>query len=247
MSRWKAAGIHVLISAIAGLISATLIFGLWYPPPYSHAAGADQLVLLLLGVDVVLGPLLTLVVFRAGKKGLRFDLTIIALAQACAFTYGMSVVVRARPAFIVGAVDRFALVSANELSADDLAKAHQPEFRSLPWTGPRVIGAQPPTDIDARNALVFSAAAGKDIDKYPEYYVDYAAVAAQVLAHAKPLDDLQQKHPDSAKPIDHWLETHQRNRANVVWVPVNARRAALTMLLDRESGKTLAALPIDPW
>src|SRR6187402_1763816 len=105
MSRWKAAAIHLSISASIGLLAAALIFGVWYPPPYSKATGADELVLLLMGVDIVLGPMLTLVVFRSGKKSLRLDLTVIAIMQTCALLYGMSVVVRARPVFIVGVDD----------------------------------------------------------------------------------------------------------------------------------------------
>ncbi|HEV7490359.1 MAG TPA: hypothetical protein VGO25_06105, partial [Rhodanobacteraceae bacterium] len=79
MTRWKASAVHLSISICVGLGAVALIFGVWYPPPYSHAVGADQLVVLLLGVDVVLGPLLTLVVFKSGKKSLRFDLSVIAL------------------------------------------------------------------------------------------------------------------------------------------------------------------------
>ncbi len=76
MSRWKAAGIHLSISILIGLVVGALLFGVWYPPPFFHAAGADMLVLLLVGVDVVLGPLLTLIVFKSGKRGLKFDLAL---------------------------------------------------------------------------------------------------------------------------------------------------------------------------
>src|SRR4029078_12975478 len=110
MSRWKAAGIHLSISLLIGLIVGALLFGVWYPPPYFHAAGADQLVLLLVSVDIVLGPLLTLVVFKSGKWGLKFDLTLIAVMQTIALVYGLSVVLRSRPVFLVAAVDRFVLV-----------------------------------------------------------------------------------------------------------------------------------------
>ena len=101
MSRWKAAAIHLSISALIGLATAALVFGVWFPPPYSHAAGADRLILLLLGVDIVVGPLLTLIVYRHGKWGMRFDLWVIALLQAGAFLYGMSVVLTSRPVFVV--------------------------------------------------------------------------------------------------------------------------------------------------
>jgi hypothetical protein len=247
MSRWKAAAIHLSISACVAAIAAGLIFGLWYPPAYRTAAGADQLVLLLIGVDITLGPLLTLVVYKAGKWGLRFDLAMIALFQCAAFLYGMSVVTRARPAFVVAVIDRFVLVPANDLDPVDLAKGSKPEFRSLSWTGPRLVGAQLPTDEGARTDLLFSGLAGKDIDKYPEYYVDYATAAPELLTHAKPIDDLIGKHPQSRDAIETFLVDHDHGAADTVWVPVQGPRASVTMFLDRPTGTPLGALPLDPW
>jgi len=247
MSRWKAAGIHVCISVLIGLIAAVLIFGVWYPRPYSRAAGADTLVMLLLGVDVVLGPLLTLIVFRAGKWGMRFDLTVIAFAQACAFLYGTSVVVRARPAFIVANIDRFSLVTANDIDPADYAKAKRPEFASAPWTGPRIIGAIPPTDLEQRNRIMFAGPGGKDIDVMPQYYVEYAEVSDSLLQRAKSMDKLTQEHPDAKAPVEEWLRGHGRSATDTKWVPLSARRATLTMLLDAHTGETLDALPINPW
>src|SRR4051812_12853702 len=111
MTRWKAAAIHSLISVAVGLIAGALLLGLWYPPPYFHAAGAQELILLLVGVDLVIGPLLTLIVFRWGKPGLAFDLTVISLLQAAALVYGLAIVLQSRPVFLVATVDRFVLVS----------------------------------------------------------------------------------------------------------------------------------------
>ena len=247
MSRWKAAAIHLSISAAIGLASAALIFGLWYPPPYSHAAGADELVLLLMGVDIILGPLLTLVVFKSGKKSLRFDLGVIALLQACAFLYGTSVVVRARPAFIVGSIDRFVLVSANDLDAKDLSDAKKPEFQTSSWTGPLLVGAQLPSGTAERNKLMFSGAAGKDLEKFPKYYVDYESAAPALVARAHTLNELRAKRPGSAAIIDTWLSQHQKTESDVVWLPLSASRASLTMLLDHSSGQPLGAVAIDPW
>ena len=246
MSRWKAAAIHLLISALIGLVAAALIFGLWYPPPYSQAAGAGELVLLLLGVDIVLGPLLTLAVFRSGKKGMTFDLTVIAVLQACAFFYGASVVVRARPAFVVATVDRFVLVAANDLDSADVAKGSKPEFRSLPWLGPRVVGAELPTDTTSKVNLALSGMAGKDIDRFPQYYVDYTQVAAKLLSHAKPLATLRTMHQEAIPLINSWLNKHQRDASSVVTLPIVARSDAV-MLLDKSTGEPLDALPISAW
>lgn len=248
MSRWKAAGIHLSINAVVALLAAALIYGVWYPRPYSQAAGAGTLVLLLLGVDLVLGPLLTLVVFKVGKKGLKFDLTAIAVMQVCAFVYGLHVVAAARPAFVVGEIDRFVLVTANDLDPKDLAKASDPAFRSIPWTGPRLVGAQLPTDTKQRDEVMSSSLAGKDIDELPQYYVPYAAVVQTLLGRAMTLDTLKRKHPESAQDIEHWLASNpERNASDIGVVPLQSHDQSVSMLLDRHNGAVLDALSIDPW
>ena len=47
-----------------------------------------MLILLMIGVDVVIGPLLTLIVFDPKKKHLKFDLVVIAALQLAALAYG---------------------------------------------------------------------------------------------------------------------------------------------------------------
>ncbi len=146
MSRWKAAAIHLSISLAIGTVVGVLLFEFWYPPPYFRADGGSELILLLVGVDLCVGPLLTLLVFRVGKRGLRFDLTAIAIMQAIALIYGMSVVSKSRPIFLVGVVDRFVLVAADEVTDADLAQGQQPQFRSRSWAGPRLVAVQMPSD-----------------------------------------------------------------------------------------------------
>lgn len=248
MSRWKASSIHLGISATIALCVGALLFGLWYPPPYFEAAGASVLMLLLIGVDLVLGPMLTLIVFKAGKKGMRFDLTVIGLVQATALIYGLHVITIARPAFIVASVDRFNLVTAEDLDPKDLAKGSTPAFRTLSWTGPRIVGAPVPTDPKERNAVIKSGLDGKDIQLLPKYYVSYAKVVPALLKRAKPLIELRRINPKAGPALDRWLAKHRaQTDANTVWLPLMTRKASLTMLMNASSGKVLGALPIDPW
>jgi hypothetical protein len=247
MSRWKAAAIHLSISIFIGLVTAALLFGLWYPPPYFHAAGADELVLLLVGVDLTLGPLLTFIVFRSGKWGLKFDLVLIGLVQSAALIYGLSVVLQSRPVFLVGAVDRFVLVSANEITDGDLAQGAEPEFRSRSWTGPRLVVAQMPTSLSERDALVSSALAGQDIQNLPKYFRDYAKSGRELLAKAKPVDSLRKQKPQFGQMVDHWLEDSKRSEASVVWLPLVTRKEDLVMMLDAETAQPLRVMAINPW
>ena len=110
MTRWKASGIHFSISLMIGIFAFCMLYFVYYPQPYFEPAGASKLVMILLGVDIVLGPLLTLSVFKAGKRGMRFDLAVIGAVQAAALIYGLSIMWRARPIFIVAVIDRVELI-----------------------------------------------------------------------------------------------------------------------------------------
>ena len=230
MSRWKAAGIHLAISAIAGIAVAILLLRVWYPSPWSIALGANKL-LLLIEAGLALGPLLTLVVFKSGKKGMLFDLVFIAIVQLAVLAYGLSLAARSRPVFVVAAVDRFVVVSAAEIDPADLAAAELPQFRSLSWIGPRIVGTRIPEDVEARNRILFSAVAGKDIDKYPQHYVDYGSVAKDMLSRARPLAALTPPANETTTLAQAVAEDGGAD--HLAWMPIVASKANLVMLLDR--------------
>lgn len=247
MSRYKAAFIHLLISALVAGVACALLLGVWYPPPYFQAGGGATLLLLLVGVDVALGPLLTLIVFKSGKPSLKFDLTTIALVQALALAYGLHVMLQSRPAFLVAAVDRFVIVAANELEPQDIAQAADPKWRKLSWTGPRLVATVELKTPEERMDMLFSALAGKDVERYPRYYTAYETAASALLQRARPLSQLRAMHPSHAKEIDRWLRRHAVADADVVWLPIVARMDDLTMLMDKSTGKPLGAIALDPW
>src|SRR6266849_5322447 len=140
MTRFRAASLHLGISVMVCLVAVATMILVWYPPPLFQLLGGFELLLLLVGVDVTLGPLLTFVVFKSGKKGLRFDLSVIALVQLSALIYGASVVFVARPAYMVFVWDRFELVRIVDVEPARLAEAKIERFRGFPWAGPQYIG-----------------------------------------------------------------------------------------------------------
>ena len=83
-SRLRAAAIHLALSvAVAGL-AGLLVFALWYPYPYREISGGRELFLLVVAVDIVIGPLITFAVFNRAKPvaELRRDLAVVAPAAA---------------------------------------------------------------------------------------------------------------------------------------------------------------------
>ncbi len=104
---------------------AWLVFSVWVPAPYQGLVQAPQLFIVLLLVDVVCGPLLTAVLANPAKprKELRLDFALVVLVQLGALAYGLHTIANARPVALVFEVDRFAVVSASQVSAQELSEA----------------------------------------------------------------------------------------------------------------------------
>lgn len=118
-----ATAIHLLLSAAVALVCAVVVFALWYPPPFDELAKGRQLFLLVVAVDVVCGPLLTLIVFnpRKPRAELRRDLSVVVALQLAALTYGLVNVANARPIWLAFEGDRFRVVSVPDVNRRQLA------------------------------------------------------------------------------------------------------------------------------
>lgn len=231
-SRWQAAGTHLLICIVIAAAVVALMLAVWYPGPLFEAAGGTGLLYILVGVDVVLGPLLTLVVFKSGKRGMKFDLVAIGTVQVLALLYGVHVVYLARPAFIVFVKDRFELAIAAELDPVELAAAKYPQFRSPPLTGPLFAVADMPTDPAERNRVVLAAMAGMDLQAFPRLYVPYAGRTKEVLAKASSIARLRATEPAIAKVVDQYLASSGTKDAEVRSLLLRTRYAWVAVLID---------------
>ena len=83
-ARFKACSIHLLLSLLVALAALIWVFNAWYPAPLHDALAVTYIFLLLIVVDMILGPILTLIVYKPGKTTLVFDLMVIAALQLCA-------------------------------------------------------------------------------------------------------------------------------------------------------------------
>ena len=101
--RLRASAIHLAISLSVATLAALVVFGWWYPYPYRELSGGRELFALVVVVDVVLGPLITLVIFNVAKtrRHLMMDFTVIGLLQVAALAYGLWTVFVARPVHLV--------------------------------------------------------------------------------------------------------------------------------------------------
>lgn len=248
LNRFHAFGIHLSGSAAVALCTAALVFLVWYPSPLAAATGVLAIFLLLLAVDVVVGPVITLIVFNPAKKELKRDLLVVLLMQVAALLYGLHAVFVARPVYAVYNTDRFDLVYANDLGDEKLQKATLPQFRAVPLLGPRVIAARRPEDAKARNEILFGAlAGGDDLPQLPQYYVPYAEARDVAVKRIQAIDALRGFNKDRAVEIDALLQRHMARAGNIGFLPLKAKVQDLAVIVARDTAEVLEITSLKPW
>ena len=239
-----ASGLHLLISAVVAAFAAWLVFGVWYPGSFRHMAGGRDLFVLVISVDIVIGPLLTFAVFNVakGRRQLGRDLAVIGLLQFAALSYGLYTVYAARPVAMVFEVDRFRLVTASDVAAEELPKA-RPEYRDLSMAGPLLLGTRRPEAGPEREDAMFKGLAGLDIGSRPLFWQPYELSRAQALARGRPIGYLLEHHPEGATETRERLAAMHADLATARFLPVIARAPAVAVIDG--SGVLLGYLPLD--
>ena len=231
----KAFLIHLSIStAVIGFVF-TLIFFFWYPSPYFQANGAWSVIRVLIMVDLVMGPLLTLVLFKKGKPGLVLDLCLVAIVQLAALIYGVNVIYGERPYYLVFAVDRFEVVGKVEI---DENKIKFPELKVKPNKGPILIYADPPKDKKERNKLLFEVVTeGKpDLERRPEYYYPYNSNKDRVMESGKPLSYLMKDDKDNKNKVDKFVRKYKGEESDYLFLPMVGKNNDLVFVISKTTG-----------
>lgn len=244
--RLGASGIHLGISLCVAVFAAALVFGLWYPYPYGEISGGRELFFLVVAVDVIMGPLITLAIFNRAKprRELLIDFTVVGLLQLAALGYGLWTVFAARPVHLVFEYSRMTVVHAIDVDADLLAKAPT-SLQKLPVTGPTVIALRrfknPAEQFDATTAALkgFPLAARSDL------WQAYEPVRADVLKEAKPVAELRARFSNQAAQIDRAIAATGKPVTDLRYLPLLSRKTAWTVLLDTTTAEPLGYLPLD--
>ena len=242
-----ACAIHFSVTLVVAFAAAGFIFLVWYPAPFGEMLGGTRLFLILSGCDIVLGPLLSLVIYnsRKPKRELITDYVVVGAVQLAALIYGMYVVAVARPAFIVFSKDRLEVVSALDIDDADLAEAKEPRFAHRPWSGPELVAAV--VENKDKNDALNRALQGKDVSARPKFYEPYESQLDAIKRQVQPIATLLAKFPDSKSVVEAALLDHELTIDEARWLPTQHRKGFWTALLDPQTGQPLAYVPIDPY
>ena len=118
-NRGVAFAIHLVLSLLifSSLVAIMLVY--WFPGELFVMDGGWEGLKLVAMVDIILGPALTLILFKPGKPGLKLDLSLVAAVQIAALAYGFHATYNQRTVAVVFAENAFSTVSAaDNLKAD---------------------------------------------------------------------------------------------------------------------------------
>jgi hypothetical protein len=245
--KFRATGIHFLVTLALAACAAALIFLVWFPDPMQTMIGGTELFMLVTGCDVALGPLSSLVVYnsRKSRRALVLDYAIVGVLQLGALCYGVYVIAGSRPVYLAFSKDRLEIVLAHDILETELAAATEPRYRKLRFTGPKLVGVKVPES--ERNDSLFQSLAGNEEHKRPRYFVPYADVLPQIRSHAKPIAELETRNSASKPLLDAAVAGLDVPISSVAWLPVHHFRGFWTALIDTRTGKPLTYVNVDPY
>lgn len=246
MTRFRAFAIHLTASVLIFLVFLGIMFFVWYPAPYFEVDGGWRVLRILAGVDVVLGPLLTLIVFKPGKPNLKFDMSCIVLLQLGALLYGGTIIYQQRLAFVVFGVDRFTSIPAAEVDFDQLK---YPELKRIAGIGPLLAQTRPPDDPKLRQELLFGVLleGQKDLEFRAELYEPYRPDLAQLGSRSIDLAKIAARDAAAKAAIAAFAEQHGGRLEDYWYLPLKGKNQDIVMALSTRDGMPAGWIPISPW
>jgi hypothetical protein len=238
--RLTAFGLHLLGSACAlTLVLGGLYFG-WYGWPGWYLVEVGHVVTIVVLVDIVLGPTLTLIVANPGKarRTLARDITVIATVQLIALGYAAVTLWGGRPLYYPFSVNRLEVVQASDLHDDEIAAGRRlnPDLAPHWYSRPRWIWAPLPEDPKLVDKILNGAVFGgsQDVVDMPRYFKSWQAglptlrSSLQALADVRDMNKAEKAHMRGVM-VKEGLNPDERN-AIVMWGDV--RRVLVVFNLE---------------
>jgi len=237
-SKLTAFSIHFLVSFCISALVAVLIFFVWYPGQYGQIASGYQLWLILVAVEVSLGPTVSIVIYHPRKKvrELVFDYGVVSFFQVGALLYGLYTVFLARPVGLIYVKDRFELVTISDFSNNSID--YSVLDRSI-FDGPKLYGVNYPEDIKLKSSILLDAVfGGRDYHLRPEFF--YELTPDIVINSLNRFDELCRSSGFSSNLC-------AGNLDGLMWAPLSNNGVFGLVVINTSPLEVAAYFSLDPW
>ena len=243
MTRKQAFLTHLAVSACIFVVISYLIVFRWFPEFYFFLDGGIRAITTIFFVDVVLGPGLTLLVFKPGKKSLKFDMAVILLLQISALSWGINSVYMERSGTTVFYWGKFACIGhseTGEINMDAIAAG--------PSGSQRLSFLQRPDSID--EFLSFSKEPYDHQSAEIYYYGDRIvpldeSVVKRLQNYRLDLSKLAAENDAAAKYVQVYLERHADDVEHISLIPLSCRYGSALAVYDTRALKITHLLEVE--
>ena len=237
--RLKLFSLHLLSSAtVLTLILGALYLG-WYRWPGWYLTGVTQVILVMVCVDVVLGPTLTLIIAspKKARRELARDVGIIVAVQLCALTYGSVQLWNGRPLYYVFSENALSVVQAYDINDQDAALGRQQNAEFAPhwYSLPRWVWVPLPQDPKERQAIISKSASGAAVISMPRYYKPWEQGLPALREQLVKLDDSRFFLPFERKKLKERMQAAGMATDQTDTLPFTGRTRPLLAVFNRSS------------
>lgn len=230
ISRKQAFLAHLAVSATVFAVISGLIIFYWFPDYYFYLDGGIQGVATIFFVDVVLGPGLTLLVFKPGKKNLKFDMAVIVLLQLSALVWGVKNVYTERPGATVFYLGKFSCLTQSDSRDMDMQA-----ISAGPSGEQRLAFLQRPDSVD--ELLEFTKHAFAQQSSAIYYYGEKMVplderVVSRLPNYKLNLSALASENELAAAKIKDYLAHHEEDVEYIYLMPLSCRYDSAIAVFD---------------
>jgi len=247
-AKLHAFGIHFSLSLIIFFFLLYFIVFEWYPFPFFSTDGGWQGIRIIAGVDLVLGPALTFIVFNPHKalRLLKLDLGLIGLAQIAALTWGIWAVHNERPYLAVFSDGSFYPLAYYQISETGLSK--QDINKLNPESAPKKIYVDIPADEQEHQALLMKAVSSRPLHFMGDRYQRFDQTQIEnILRFSIDMQAYLKGEPEAWNlEYQKFRKTHPDSLDAMLFFPLNARYGKHIVALDRNNLEFVAVLDIPP-
>lgn len=248
VQKLKASAVHFLISLTVAGMAAALVFFFWYPYPYRELVWGQGIYTLIIGLDVALGPLMTLIIYHPRKKlpELMLDFGVVGALQLGALIFGVWALAQARPVHVVFQYDHFEVVPVYLVREYNLATPTALTLKQ-PWLGPTLLSLkrQPSDEADIKVWESRIKYGGPPLAAYPQLWRRYEDAFDEINAVGQSIERLRADHPGLEGAIDKAVAMTGIGPGSLISVPVRADGKSGVLLLRRDDHKVVGFVHTD--
>jgi hypothetical protein len=240
--RLKLFSLHLLSSAtVLTLILGSLYLG-WYRWPGWYLTDVARVIAVMVCVDVVLGPTLTLIIANKNKprRELARDIGIIVAVQLCALAYGSMLLWNGRPLYYAFSENILQLVQAYDIDTNEakLGREQNPALAPHWYSLPRWVWTPLPQNSEEAKKIVASAiTGGDDVISMPRYFKRWEEGLTPLHAQLKKVDDVAYFARSEKKKLKDKMRAAGMSDDQPNSIPLTGRGHPLLVVIDPASSK----------